>query len=185
MTFSNPLLRAAIFAIALWSGGVAAHEGQDHGEQATKPVNSGAVPRLAAASGAFELVALLRNGELVIYLDRFETNVPIVGASITVETAVGPVAASAGDGAYRLPAPWATSGPHDLIFTVTVEDLTEVLTGTLSVAPERPAGFEEWQLDFLLPALLRGSGTASLPAARSWPHLSPLSPAFSRQGCCA
>jgi membrane fusion protein, heavy metal efflux system len=136
MTAFNPLLRAAAFAIALWSNGVTAHEGQDHGEQATAPVNSGAVARLAAASEALELVALLRDGDLVVYLDRFKTNIPIVGAIITVETPAGPVAASAGDGAYRLPAPWATAGSHDLIFTVTVAELSEVLTGTLSVAPE-------------------------------------------------
>jgi membrane fusion protein, heavy metal efflux system len=136
MTFSAPLLRAVVLAIAVLGGAAAAHEGQDHGDESMAQVIAGSVPRLATASGPFELVAFLRNGELVIYLDRFETNVPITGAAITIETPVGPVAASAGEGAYRLPAPWATAGSHDLIFTVTADDLTEVLTGTLSIAPE-------------------------------------------------
>ena len=50
---------------------------------------------LQATSGPFELVALLQKGELVIYLDRFETNDPLSGANVTVETPAGPVAANA------------------------------------------------------------------------------------------
>ena len=101
------------------AGSAAAHEGHDHAEQTKTVTLAGSTPRLEATSGPFELVALLRKGELVIYLDRFETNAPIAGAEVTVETPAGPVTASAKEGAYRLAAPWAQAGSHDLIFTVT------------------------------------------------------------------
>jgi hypothetical protein len=177
MTLLIPLLRAVAFAIVLLGSGAAAHEGNDHDEHAQAPVKPGSVPRLATASGPFELVALLRKGELVIYLDRFETNAPIVGATITVETPVGPVAAGAGDGGYRLSAPWATAGSHDLIFTVTVNDLTEVLTSTLIVAPEiLPASKRDtWSLlapgGAALAALLAFvAGLLAARLLRQWRH---------------
>src|SRR5688500_7609763 len=101
MTFPIPLLRAVTLAIALLAGSAAAHEGHDHGDQAEAFPKAGSTPRLESISGPFELVALLQKGELVIYLDRFESNEPVVGATVTVETPAGSVAANAKEGAYR------------------------------------------------------------------------------------
>jgi hypothetical protein len=130
------------------AGSAAAHEGHDHAGQTSSPAQAGATPRLEATSGPFELVALLRKGELVIYLDRFETNAPITRAAIAVETPDGSVAAEPREGAYSLAAPWARAGSHGLIFTVTADDLTEILSGALNVAPEAPEAGERggWSL---------------------------------------
>ena len=111
---------------------------------------------LEAASGPFELAALLQKGELVIYLDRFETNDPITAALITVETPLGPVTAEAKEGTYRLAAPWAQVGSHDLIFTVTADDLTEILSGTLRVAPAAPETSKSGGWGILSPAVAQG-----------------------------
>ena len=91
--------------LALSFGSAIAHEGHDHGSEAPKaPVQSG--PRAEASSAQFELVAVPRGQELVLYLDRFDTNAPIPDASIEIETPDGPAKASASsDGSYRLPAP--------------------------------------------------------------------------------
>jgi len=127
-------LFAAIFA----GGAALAHEGHDHGSEAPPP--SAALPRGSAVSADFELVAVLRNGELTIYLDRFATNEPIAGAGVEVETPEGAKNAEArDDGSYRLDAPWAKAGGHyDLIFTVTSGETVDVLPLTIDVP--QPAG---------------------------------------------
>ena len=134
MTFLMPLLRATLVAMTVMMGSASAHEGHDHGDEGKTQALVGTTPRLEAISGPFELVALLQKGELVIYLDRFETNEPLAGAQVIVETPAGQLVASFKDGAYRLAAPWAPqTGSLDLIFTVTAGDHTEILSGTLAL----------------------------------------------------
>jgi membrane fusion protein, heavy metal efflux system len=128
-----PLLQAVALAIALSTTGVSAHEGHDHGDAAKAALAAVAKPRVEAISGPFELVGLLQGGELVVYLDRFETNEPVTRAALTVETPAGPVSATARDDLYRLPAAWAKPGSHDLIFAVSLGESVEVLAGTLVV----------------------------------------------------
>lgn len=134
MTISIPLLRGAMLATVLLFGSAAAHDGHDHGEAAKTSLAVGAKPRVEAASGPFELVGLLQGSELAIYLDQSESNAPVLGASVTVETPDGPARAAVQDDAYHLPAPWAKPGAHDLMFTVSLGESTEVLTGTLVVS---------------------------------------------------
>ena len=150
-----PLLRATLIAILLMAGSAWAHEGHDHGDQAKTAV-AGTTPRLEAASGPFELVALLQKGELLIYLDHFETNEPVTGAQITVETPAGQLAPEFMDGVYRLPASWAPqSGTLDLIFTVSAADQTEILSGTLKLdTAHTQAPSRGWSL--LSPAMAQG-----------------------------
>ena len=117
------LFRAVLCAAALafFSGGgsLLAHEGHDHGAPPPAAA-SNVAPRTEAVSEHYELVAIARGGDLVIYLDRFATNESIDGASITVETPAGPEPARAmANEPYRLSAPWsAKPGSYDLIFTV-------------------------------------------------------------------
>ena len=136
--------------------GAAAHEGHDHANETKAPLQAGSTPRLEAASGPFALVALLRQDELVIYLDRFDTNAPITAAAVTVETPDGSVTAEPRDGVYRVAAPWARSGSHDLIFTVTAENDTEILSGTLMVAPREPEQGRTGGWSLLSPAMAQG-----------------------------
>ncbi len=113
---------------------VAAHEGHDHGEAPRMLVP--AAPRGEAQAGDFELVAVLRGGEVVIYLDRFATNEPVTNAQVEALTPAGNEKAVAkDDGSYRLPAKWTgTKDRYDLIFTVTLGENSEVLPVTI-VAP--------------------------------------------------
>jgi membrane fusion protein, heavy metal efflux system len=147
-----PILLLITFVTA---GSVHAHEGHDHGEQKA-PIATAATPRLEATSGPFELVALLKDGQLVIYLDRFTTNEPIASAQIAVETPKGPQNAEAKDGVYRLAAPWADAGSLDLIFTVTEGDVTEILSGTLDLKVARARDAEPSGWSIFSPALAQG-----------------------------
>jgi membrane fusion protein, heavy metal efflux system len=134
-------LCAAVFASLLGGGSSLAHEGHDHDAPPPAAITNLA-PRTEAASEHYELVAIARGGELVIYLDRFATNESVDGASIEVETPAGPeqVRAMANE-PYRLSAPWSSKpGSYDLIFTVTKDGNADVLPATLIIPPGDPGG---------------------------------------------
>ena len=129
-----------LLACAALSGSAAAHEGHDHGTPPAPQVTTLA-PRVEAASADFELVAVLRDGLLTIYLDRFANNAPVEGAAVEVDTPEGSQPAKpAGPGTYVLSAPFAaTPGAHDIAFTVTAGDTVDVLAGTLTIGPAAPS----------------------------------------------
>ncbi len=68
-----------------------AHAGEDHGEESKSPEPTTAVaPRASVQSDDFELVAVLNAGQpqgprLSIFVDRFKTNEPVVGAKLEVD----------------------------------------------------------------------------------------------------
>ena len=136
------LFRAAICAAAftsfLGAGSLLAHEGHDHGAPPPAAVIANLAPRAEAVSELYELVAIARAGELVIYLDRSATNEQVNGATIEVETPAGsePARAVANE-PYRLSAPWSSKpGAYDLIFTVTKDGIADLLPVTLTIPPD-------------------------------------------------
>lgn len=131
------ILSAAAIAVLTLMAPVGAHEGHDHG---TPPpaVSAQTAPRAEAQSALFELVAVARNSSLEIYLDRFETNEPVVGATLDFETPAGPASATVDGNVYRLKAPWAEEpGTYDLLVTVASGSDIDFLTASL-VIPEAP-----------------------------------------------
>ncbi|MBR1209042.1 efflux RND transporter periplasmic adaptor subunit [Bradyrhizobium sp. JYMT SZCCT0180] len=130
----------AAMLFLLMAGPVLAHEGHDHGAPAPAP-SASLAPRAETDSDAHELVAIAREGVLIIYLDRFATNEPVDGAEIEIETPAGPQKAEARPGEpYRLDAPWSSKrGAYDLIFTVTKDGNVDVLPARL-VIPDVPGG---------------------------------------------
>ena len=96
------------------------------------------LPRVEAKSEVFELVAELRPGELVIVVDRYETNEPVLGAKLEVETgslkAVAAFRAEQGDYAVTDAAmlkALAAPGEHGLVFTLVAGKDSDLLDGTL------------------------------------------------------
>jgi len=96
------------------------------------------LPRLEAKSEAFELVAELRASELAILIDRYESNEPVLGAKLEVESgplkAVAAFRAEQGDyvvtDAAMLKA-LAVPGEHGLVFTLVAGKDSDLLDGTL------------------------------------------------------
>lgn len=144
------LLRSGFFA-ALWgitSAGTAfSHTGHAHGDEAP-PAAVQTAPRATAASPLFELVAVANGTGLLIYLDRFETNAPVIGATVDVETPTGPASAVQDGEVYLLETPWAAKpGTYELLFTIAAETDIDFLTATLTIpepivaapVPEKPA----------------------------------------------
>lgn len=97
-----------------------------------------ALPRVEARSETFELVAELRAGELAILVDRYESNEPVLGAKLEVESgplkAVAAFRAEPGDyvvtDAALLKA-LAAPGEHGLVFTLVAGADSDLLDGTL------------------------------------------------------
>ncbi|KQP51127.1 RND transporter [Methylobacterium sp. Leaf111] len=127
-------LGAVVLATAVLAGPAHAHDGHDHGA-APPPVSKSIAPRGESASDAFELTAIPQDGTVTFYLDRFRTNEPIRGGVVEVETPEGQrTAKETEEAAYVLPAPWmAKAGSHDLLVTVTVGDMVDVLTVSVTV----------------------------------------------------
>lgn len=96
------------------------------------------LPRVEANTEAFELVAELRASELVVVIDRYETNEPVLGAKLEVESgtlkAVAAFRAEQGDytvtDAAMLKA-LAAPGEHGLVFTLVAGNDSDLLDGTL------------------------------------------------------
>lgn len=110
----------------------------EHLDAPTTAYVASTLPRLEAKSESFELVAELRATELVIVVDRYETNEPVLDAKLEVEsgglTAVAAFRAEQGDyvvtDAALLKA-LAAPGEHGLVFTLVAGSESDLLDGTL------------------------------------------------------
>ncbi len=152
----------AMFALFLGSASHA-HEGHDHGD-APIPLTIITAPRASANSPLFELVAVLDGTTLRLFLDRFDTNEPVTGARIDVETPQGPATATAAGEIYTLDAPWAAEpGSFDLLFTIGTTTESDFLTATLEVPPVKAPAAEAPPR--FLPGLTDGLGTPGAPRA--------------------
>jgi hypothetical protein len=138
MALSTWLLFAASNVIA----GPGAHgPNGEHLDAPTAMRATSAPPRVEAQSEAFELVAELRAGELTIVVDRYESNEPVLGAQLEVESgalkAVAAFRAEQGDYAVTDAAmlkSLAAPGEHGLVFTLVAGKDSDLLDGTLVTA---------------------------------------------------
>ncbi len=128
----------------LGSGVARAHGGEDHGDEAKAPAPTVAIaPRAIAQSEDFELVAVLEGEKpegrrLSLFLDRFATNEPIVGAKLEVDGAgQNVVAKETRPGVYVAPfGVSANAAPGTkLPLTISIEagDSADLLTTTLEI----------------------------------------------------
>lgn len=130
-------LLLALNATALAAPGAHGPNGE-HLDAPTAAVMASTLPRLETKSENFELVVELRVSELVIMVDRYETNEPVLGAKLEVESgslkAVAAFRAEQGDyvvtDAALLKALKAP-GEHGLVFTLVAGADSDLLDGTL------------------------------------------------------
>lgn len=109
--------------------------GHEHDEAKAAPAGA-AAPRFESHSELFELVGVLENGKVTLYLDRYRDNVPVTDAKLEVEAdAFKGEAAPETGGTYTLPGDrFASPGRHALTFTVTAGGEIDLLNGVLEVA---------------------------------------------------
>ncbi len=164
------LLGTALAAAALPA---LAHGDEDHSEPhpvATPAPMAAQGPRTEAQTDAFELVATLEHDRLVLHIDRFDTNEPVVGAQVEVDTGtVQAKATPSSPGVYWMAqGALGQPGKHPLTITIETEDTADLLTATLEVtaAPAATASgpksepWMAWGLGGTL--LLSGAGLLAL-----------------------
>ena len=125
--------------LALWlfSPLAQAHGDEDHGA-APATVAIGGAPRIVTHSDLFELVGIVENGAMTVYLDRFADNSPVTDANIEVEVgAEKGVATANSNGTYRFTAKaFAKPSEMPVTFTISAGNDSDLLAGDLAVADE-------------------------------------------------
>lgn len=129
------LLLAVVLALA---SPALAHEGHDHGSAAAEMPTSNH-PRAIAVSEDYEVVAVLKGKELIIYVDRFADNSPVTGAHLTVTIGTREIQPEwTPDGAFRLESnDLLRPGKHELILSLQEGSNSDLLITSLEV-PEAP-----------------------------------------------
>lgn len=124
-------LLALLLAIPVWS-----HDGEDHAAAPAALPSATTDPRTSAASEEFELVAMLTDKKLTLYLDRYASNAPVADAQIELESgAIKHVAAQIAPGVYALPGEaFRKPGKYPLLFSIQTADSADLLAATLEVA---------------------------------------------------
>lgn len=127
----------SIAALALGHRFALAHEGgHDHDDSERALLSASTFPRIVAKSETYELVGILRNDQLSIYLDRVPSNEPAAGAKVTVTIGDGEPANAelSEDGTYTLVRPHVpASGTIDVVFNILEQGRDDLLIGTLSL----------------------------------------------------
>lgn len=136
-SFSVPtMLRCGLAALVLLAAvsPVLADDGHNHGGEAPAAAGT-ASPRIEAHSDLFELVGIVENGQMAVYLDRYATNEPVLGAKIEYESGTNKgVAAPQADGTYLIKFDaLAKPGELPFSFTVTAGADTDLLAGDLDL----------------------------------------------------
>lgn len=135
--------KAVLAALTLWVSfalaGPGAHgPGGEHLDGPSTGATASGTPRLEANSEMFELVGHLYAEELSLLIDRYETNAPVLHATVEVETgaikAIAKFHADHGDYAVddaRLLAVLRRPGEHALVFTIVAGQDSDLLDATL------------------------------------------------------
>lgn len=137
------VLRTIFLSLALStvSLGAWAHGGEDHGDAAAPIASAGMAPRASAQTEDFELVAQAQGTRLVLTLDRFATNAPVVDAQIEVESGsvLKQTAKQIAPGVYAVQGtPFVAPGSYPLRFFVQAGDTSDLIATTLEIAAPTP-----------------------------------------------
>jgi hypothetical protein len=166
----NIIRSAAALALSAASLTALAHGDEPHGDEPASV--AGAVagnPHFEAATDAFEMVARLDAEGLTMFINRFETNEPVLQAKVELESGAARAVAEyrPDTGGYvvrdvafvkELNRP----GAHSVIVTLTAGSEADLLEGTLSVAAAQGAHAEERRAPPVVPAMAGALGTALL-----------------------
>ena len=106
---------AILLPLSAW-----AHGGEDHGDAPVQAVIASSTPRLSTQTDQFELVGVLQDKVLTLYLDQFGTNTPVPKAQIELESGSWKATATeVSPAVYTVPAELlGQPGKHPLTITV-------------------------------------------------------------------
>lgn len=136
MMQARALFLATLIAFPAWAGGDAS-DGHTHAESAPAPVPvTASAPRTVAATEDFEVVAILEGRHLVVYVDRFASNEPVVKAKVEVEGAgLKGLASEAAPGTYVMDLAAALApAKHALTISIEAGETADLLSATLDTS---------------------------------------------------
>lgn len=159
-----------------WAGPGAHGPNGEHLDGPAVAVGGAGLPRVEAHTELFELVGELGTQELSLLIDRYDSNAPVLGAKVTVESggieAAATFHADHGDYAVtdeRLLTLLRQGQEHALVFTITAGDDSDLLDGTLrrpqAAAPAEHATGLPWG------QLLLGLGVLAALLAAAYVYL--------------
>lgn len=125
----------ALFASIFFASTVHAGAGHDHGDAA--PSASGlALPRFTSQSDMFEAVGVLGKDELVVFVDRTNSNEPVLNATVELESgsikAVGKFETALGE--YHFDGkPFQQTAVYPITLTIKAGNDTDLLSADLDV----------------------------------------------------
>jgi cobalt-zinc-cadmium efflux system membrane fusion protein len=130
-----PMAVTLAAGIAAGPGGSLAHEGHDH--PPTPVVEAAKGHHLAARSIHFQVVAVPKGPELLVYVDDSEANEPVTGAAVTIARGGQSVSASErSTGTYAASANWLTApGERSVTITVDAGGHRDQVAGDLTIEP--------------------------------------------------
>jgi cobalt-zinc-cadmium efflux system membrane fusion protein len=135
MTAIRVILLAACMTISLQPTAGHAHEGHDEAAPSASAMPGANVPRVEAQSDLFEIVGVVQNGLMTLFLDRYATNEPVVDAKVDIEA--GPLKGTAQanpDGTYTFKhAALTQPGQLPVTFTITAGRDSDLLAGDLVI----------------------------------------------------
>ncbi|MGQ0835287.1 MAG: hypothetical protein ACT4O5_10275, partial [Gammaproteobacteria bacterium] len=142
---------AGVALMVCCAPGAIAHGDEDHAEAPAGTVDFSSGPRLEAHTETFELVANVIDHRLSVMVDRYETNEPVLGGTLEIESgeleatarfdpAQGDYVVEDEDFIHAISAP----GKHPMVFTLVVGDESDLIEGTLDVAV--PVNSRDWSL---------------------------------------
>ena len=133
----------AALVLSAYSIGAHAHGDEPHGD-APHPVDAGAAAaglRFEAATEAFEIVGRLESGALTLFVNKFETNEPVLEAKVELESGEQKAVATyqAQQSSYvvnesKFVAALSKPGAHSVVVTVTSGSEADLLEATLSMS---------------------------------------------------
>jgi len=78
------LVTLVALSLPVWAGGDSS-DGHSHGAPVPLPVSQGVTPRATAATEEFEIVISLEGKKMVVHVDRFASNEPVIQAKVEIE----------------------------------------------------------------------------------------------------
>lgn len=130
-------LTGPIIAFAFLSSFAIASPGHDHShDEAPQAATGPAAPRFEAHSDLFEVVGVLSESELSVFVDRFADNAPVLKAKVELESGktqgVGQFHEDHGDYSFDAK-PFQKPGSYPISLTITAGDDVDILAGNLVV----------------------------------------------------
>ena len=133
MTKALAFFLMIVSAMLAQSSAGRAHAGHDHGPSIE--VSASVAPRFEAASDDFEALGVLKGSSLVLTLDRFRTNEPILNAKIEATINGETATVTPDDNAtYKMTSPTLfKAGRAEILLTISSGAITDLLAGVIEI----------------------------------------------------